>query len=50
MKNKNKYFIKNIEYDSISEKLIPNLGNDSNVYLNHEMYQMFIKFGYDIKI
>ena len=50
MKNTNKYFIKNIEYDSISEKLIPNLGNDSNVYLNHEMYQMFIKFGYDIKI
>ena len=50
MKNKNKYFIKNIEYDSMSEKLIPNLGNDSNVYLNYEMYQMFKKFGYDIKI
>ena len=50
MKNKNKYFIKNIKYDSISDKLIPNLGNDSNVYLNHEMYQMFIKFGYDIEI
>ena len=50
MKNKNKYFIKNIKYDSMSEKLIPNLGNDSNVYLNHEMYQMFKKFGYDIKI
>ena len=47
MKNKNKYFIK---YDSMSQKLIPNLGNDSNVYLNYEMYQMFKKFGYDIKI
>ena len=50
MKNKNKYFIKDIEYGSISEKLIPNLGNDSNVYLNHNMYQMFKKFGYDIEI
>ena len=50
MKNKNKYFIKNIKYDSMSEKLIPNLGNDSNVYLNYEMHQMFKKFGYDIKI
>ena len=50
MKNENKYFIKNIKYDSMSEKLIPNLGNDSNVYLNYEMYQMFQKFGYDIKI
>ena len=50
MKNKNKYFIKNIKYDSMSEKLIPNLGNDSNVYLNYEMYQMFKKFGYNIKI
>ena len=50
MKNKNKYFIKNIKYDSMSEKLIPNLGNDSNVYLNYEMYQMFKKFGYDIEI
>ena len=50
MKNKNKYFTKNIKYDSISEKLVPNLGNDSNVYLNHQMYQMFVKFGYDIEI
>ena len=50
MKNKNKHFIKNIKYDSISEKLIPNLGNDSNVYLNFEMYQMFKKNNYDIKI
>ena len=50
MKNKNKYFIKNIKYDSISEKLVPNLGSDSNVYLNFEMYQMFKKVGYNIKI
>ena len=49
-KMKNKYFIKDIHYDSISEKLIPNLGNDSNVYLNHEMYEMFKKFGYNIEI
>ena len=49
-KMKNKYFIKDIHYDSISEKLIPNIGNDSNVYLNHEMYQMFKKFGYNIEI
>ena len=50
MKNKNKYFIKNIKYDSISDKLVPNLGSDSNVYLNFEMYQMFKKVGYNIKI
>ena len=50
MKNKNKYFIDKIKYDSLSEKIIPNLGNDSNVYLNHDMYKMFIDFGYDIKI
>ena len=50
MKNKNKYFIKNIKYDSMSEKIIPNLGNDNNVYLNHEMYQMFKHFNYKIKI
>ena len=50
MKNKNKYFINNIKYDSLSEKIIPNLGDDSNVYLNHEMYQMFVEFGYNIKI
>ena len=49
-KMKNKYFIKDIYYDSISEKLIPNIGNDSNVYLNHEMYKMFKKFGYNIEI
>ena len=49
-KMKNRYFIKDVYYDSISEKLIPNIGNDSNVYLNHEMYQMFKKFGYNIEI
>ena len=49
-KMKNKYFINDIKYDSMSEKLIPNLGNDSNVFLNHQMYQMFKKFGYDIEI
>ena len=31
---------KNINYNSQSEKLISNLGNDSNCYLNFEMYQM----------
>ena len=30
--------------------MIPNLGNDSNTYLNFEMYQMFKKAGYDIEI
>ena len=40
----------NIKYNSQSEKLIPNLGNDSNCYLNFEMYQMFKKAGYDITI
>ena len=33
MKNKNKYFIKNVKYDSMSEKLIPNLGNDSVMFI-----------------
>ena len=32
---------KNSNYKSQSEKLISNLGNDSNTYLNFEMYQMF---------
>ena len=47
---KNKRNNKNTNYKSQSEKLMPNLGNDSNVYLNFEMYQMFIKAGYDIEI
>ena len=42
--------IKDIKYNSQSEKLIPNIGNDSNCYLNFEMYQMFKKAGYDIQI
>ena len=41
---------KNTNYNSQSEKLITNLGNDSNVYLNYEMYQMMIKAGYEITI
>ena len=41
---------KNINYNSQSEKLITNLGNDSNCYLNFEMYQMMKKAGYDIVI
>ena len=40
----------NILYNSQSEKLIVNLGNDSNCYLNFEMYQMMKKAGYDITI
>ena len=59
-KRENDYFLKHkkikkiniedIKYNSQSEKLIPNLGNDSNCYLNFEMYQMFKKAGYDITI
>ena len=40
----------NTNYNSQSEKLIVNLGNDSNCYLNFEMYQMMKKAGYDITI
>ena len=40
----------NIKYNSQSEKLITNLGNDSNCYLNFKMYKMFKKAGYDITI
>ena len=47
---KNKRNNKNTNYKSQSEKLIPNLGNDSNVYLSFEMYQMFKEAGYDIEI
>ena len=42
--------IKDIKYNSQSEKLIPNLGNDSNCYLNFELYQMMKNAGYDITI
>ena len=41
---------KNINYNSQTEKSIINLGNDSNCYLNFEMYQIMKKDGYDIKI
>ena len=47
---KNKRNNKNSNYKSQSEKLIPNIGNDENTYLNFEMYQMFKKVGYDIEI
>ena len=40
----------NINYNSQTEKLITNLGNDSNTYLNFEIYQMMKKAGYDIVI
>ena len=40
----------NSNYSSQSEKLIPNIGNDSNTYLNFELYQIFKNAGYDIKI
>ena len=40
----------NINYNSQSEKLITNLGNYSNCYLNFEMYQMMKKAGYEILI
>ena len=40
----------NTNYKSQSEKLIVNLGNDENTYLNFEMYQMFKEAGYDIQI
>ena len=47
---RNKRNNKNTNYKSQSEKLIPNIGNDSNTYLNFEMYQMFKEAGYDIQI
>ena len=42
--------MKNSNYKSQSEKLITNLGNDENTYLNFEMHQMFKQAGYDIEI
>ena len=47
---KNKRQNNNFNYNSQSEKLITNLGNDSNCYLNFEMYQMIKKVCYDITI
>ena len=40
----------NSNYNSLSKKLISNLGNDSNVYLNFELYKMMKTAGYDIKL
>ena len=40
----------NISYNSQSEKLIPNLGSDSNCYVNDEMYQIMKQAGYKITI
>ena len=37
-------------YNSQSEKLITNLGNDSNCYLNFEMYQIMKNAGHEISI
>ena len=47
---KEKRGYKNLNYNSQSEKLITNLGNDSNCYLNFEMYQMMKEAGYEITI
>ena len=47
---KNKRNDENSNYKSQSEKLIPNIGNDSNIFLNFEMYIMFKEAGYDIEI
>ena len=47
---KNKRNNENSNYRSQSEKLISNIGNDSNTYLNFKMYQIFKKAGYDIEI
>ena len=47
---RNKRNNENSNYKSQSEKLILNIGNDSNTYLNFEVYQMFKKAGYDIEI
>ena len=47
---KNKRDDKNSNYKSQSEKLIVNIGNDSNTYLNFEMYKMFKNAGYNIEI
>ena len=47
---KNKRNNENSNYKSQSEKLIANLGNDENTYLNFKMYQMFKEARYNIKI
>ena len=40
----------NSNYNSQREKIIVNMGHDSNCYLNFEMYQMMKKVGYEISI
>ena len=40
----------NTNYNSQSEKLIANLGSDSNCYLSFEVYQMMKKTGYKVTI
>ena len=40
----------NSNYNSQSEKLITNLGDDSNCYLNFEMYKMMKKAKYEVTI
>ena len=47
---KNRRKNKTINYKSQSPKLITNIGNDSNCYLNHEMYKMMKEAGYDILV
>ena len=47
---KNKRQNENTNYNSQTEKLIVNLGNDSNCYLNFEMYQMMKQAGYNITV
>ena len=40
----------NSNYNSVSKKLISNLGDDTTVYLNFKIYKMFKEAGYNIKI
>ena len=47
---KNKRKNKTTNYESQSPKLITNIGNDSNCYLNHEMYKMMKEAGYNIQV
>ena len=47
---KNKRKNKTTNYKSQSPKLITNIGNDSDCYLNHEMYKMMKETGYDIRV
>ena len=55
-KNSSEYQLNQIKekgltkYNSVSKKLISNLGNDSNAYLNFEMYQIMKEAGYNIVV